>query len=80
MGAAPDEPVQYQCVFGADAHPEMGQEAGGWTLTPLLRLWIQIQNCRLPPQTWGLINQKTQFQGTLRHLLRLSAQIIIKDS
>lgn len=31
-----EELAQYQFVFGADAHPEPGQEAGGSTLTPLI--------------------------------------------
>lgn len=56
----------------------MGQEAGGWALTPILWLWIQIQNCRLPPQTWGFNQSTDPSLGDSRHLLRLSGQIITK--
>ena len=58
MGAAHGEPVHYQCIFGADAHPETGQEAGGWTLTPLTAVMDSDSELQIASADLGF-NQST---------------------
>lgn len=74
MGTARGEPVQYECIFGADAHPETGQEAGGRTLTPLTVVMDSDSELQIASADQGLISQQIQVQGT-----QLSSQIICPD-